>query len=107
LKWQLLVNFNTVVLRAGAFVAVGVAPLEAEKYFFVRQEINVGLWDKMVRAVSVGMRLRNVKSNEDLTDWISDRDFVISLLLLEGVSDDEQESCHGCAVQCPPWKVDP
>ena len=88
------------MLRAGALVVVGVAPGEAETAVLVRSFLHVALQEKMVRAVCVRMRLRDVKMNENLTDWISDRDFGISLLLLEGLSDDELESCRGCAGRC-------
>jgi len=96
-RWQVLLNVKLVMLRAGALVVVGVAPGEAEKAVFVRTVLHLALHEKMVRAVYVRMRLRNVKMDEKLTDWMSDRDFGISLLQLDGLSDDELESCRGCA----------
>jgi hypothetical protein len=90
---------NIVMLRAGAFVVVGVAPFEADNAFLARQEFYVGLEEKLVRSVRVRMRFRAVKSCEEFTDWIADRDFGISLLLLEGLTDDEFQSCGGFAGQ--------
>ena len=96
----MLPKVNIVMMRAGALVVAGVAPGEAETAVFVRQFVHVALQAKMVRAVRVRMRLRDVRMNENPTHWISDRDFGISLLLLEGLSDDELEICHGCAGNC-------
>ena len=84
----------------GVFVAVGVLPLRAQQALFHRQELHDGLRDKLVRSISVRMRLRACKTDETLTDWIADRDFAISMLSLEDLSREEEESCHGCAVQC-------
>ena len=92
----------TAVVRAlhGVFVAVGIPPLQAQQALFHPQELHYGLGDKLVRAISVRMRFRVSKTNEALTDWIPDRDFAISMLSLEDLSRDEEESCHDCAVRC-------
>ena len=91
---------NIVMMRAGALVVAGVAPREAERAVIGRQFVHLALQAKMVRAVRVRMRFRNVRVNENPTHWLADRDFGISLLLLEGLSDDELESCYGCAGNC-------
>ena len=88
------------MMRAGALVVAGVAPCEAERAVIGRQFVHLALQAKMVRAVRVRMRFRNVRVNENPTHWLADRDFGISLLLLEGLSDDELESCYGCAGNC-------
>ena len=84
----------------GVFVAVGVPPLRARQALFCSQELHDGLGDKLVRSISVRTRLRACKTGETLTDWKADRDFAISMLFLEDLSREEEESCHGCAVQC-------
>lgn len=93
---------TAVVGRAlrGMFVAVGVPPLRAQQALFRSQELRDGLGGKLVRSISVRMPLRACKINETLTDWRADRDFAVSMLFLEDLSRDEEESCHGCAVQC-------
>ncbi len=96
----MLSDVKLVMLRSGALVVVGVSPGEAEKAVFVRTVLPVAIREKVVRAVYVRMRLRNVKIDEKLTDWMSDRDFGISLLQLDCLSDDELESCRGCADRC-------
>ena len=88
------------MMRAGALVVAGVAPGEAETVVFLRQFVHFALQAKMVRAVRVRMRLRDVRMNENPTHWISDRDFGISLLLLDGLTDNELAICHGCAGNC-------
>jgi hypothetical protein len=95
-----LPKVNIVMMRAGALVVAGVAPREAERAVIGRQFVHLALQAKMVRAVRVRMRFRNVRVNENPTHWLADRDFGISLLLLEGLSDDELESCYGCAGNC-------
>jgi hypothetical protein len=88
------------MMRAGALVVAGVAPGEAETAVCGHFFFHVALQAKMVRAVRVRMRLRDVRMNENPTHWLADRDFGISLLLLEGLSDDELQSCYGCAGNC-------
>ena len=80
---------------SGAFVAVGVKPDRAKSSLFGSQHVcGAGLQEKLVRFVAVRVSLRATKSNEVSTDWIADRDFAISLSLLQGLSDEQLESCQ-------------
>ena len=91
---------NIVMMRAGALVVAGVAPREAERVLIGRQFVHLALQAKLVRVVRVRVPLRNLRLERVPTHWLADRDFGISLLLLEGLSDDELESCYGCAGNC-------
>ena len=88
------------MMRAGALVVAGVAPREVERVLIGRQFVHLALQAKLVRVVRVRVPLRNLRLERVPTHWLADRDFGISLLLLEGLSDDELESCSGCAGNC-------